>query len=99
MLVADSQGSHPTPQLGPRRRPVAAGSINWQVLLDDKQTTISLRNLADKFFDALGWHEDMETAVQPLGSRNQRNIRMTLKHSLFLATLMLRLLCLAACPT
>jgi hypothetical protein len=27
-----------------------AGSINWQVLLDDKQTTISLRNLADKFF-------------------------------------------------
>ena len=76
-----------------------AGSINWQVLLDDKQTTISLRNLADKFFDALGWHEDIETAVQPLGSRNQRNIRMTLKHSLSLATLILRLLCLAACPT
>jgi hypothetical protein len=76
-----------------------AGSINWQVLLDDKQTTISLRNLADKFFDALGWHEDIETAVQPLGSRNQRNIRMTLKHSLSLTTLILRLLCLAACPT
>jgi hypothetical protein len=51
------------------------------------------------FFDALGWHEDIETAVQPLGSRNQRNIRMTLKHSLSLTTLILRLLCLAACPT
>jgi len=41
----------------------ATGSILWQVLRDNKQTTIMRRDLADKFFGILGWHEDVETAL------------------------------------
>jgi hypothetical protein len=41
----------------------ATGSIRWHVLLGERQTTIVRRDLADKFFDILGWHEDIETAL------------------------------------
>ena len=53
-----------------------AGSINWKVLLDDKQTTINRRNLADKFFGILGWHEDIETAVQLAKEAKARRKRL-----------------------
>ncbi len=39
------------------------GSICWQVLLGERQTTIVRRDLADKFLDLLGWHEDIEAAL------------------------------------
>lgn len=39
------------------------GSICWPVLLHDQQVTIRRRDLADKFLDLLGWHEDIETAL------------------------------------
>jgi hypothetical protein len=39
------------------------GSICWHVLIDGKQTTITRRDLADKFFGLVGWHEDIETAL------------------------------------
>jgi hypothetical protein len=38
------------------------GSICWEILLGDKKTTIMRRDLADKFFGILSWHEDVETA-------------------------------------
>jgi hypothetical protein len=39
------------------------GSIRWQILIGEQQTTIVRRDLADKFFGILGWHEDIETAL------------------------------------
>jgi hypothetical protein len=53
-----------------------AGSISWQVLLDETQTTISRRSLADKFFGILGWHEDIETAVQLAKEAKARRKRL-----------------------
>jgi hypothetical protein len=40
-----------------------SGSIGWQVVLGDKETTIVRRDLADEFFGLLSWHEDVETAL------------------------------------
>jgi hypothetical protein len=53
-----------------------AGSISWHVRLDDKPTAISRRDLADKFFGILGWHEDIETAVQLAKQAKARRKRL-----------------------
>jgi hypothetical protein len=54
-LIADAPGTGLPDRL--------TGTICWQILLGDKQTTIRRRDLADKFFGILGWHEDVETAL------------------------------------
>jgi hypothetical protein len=54
-LIADAPGMGLPDKL--------TGSIRWQVLLGEQQTTIVRRDLADKFFGILGWHEDIETAL------------------------------------
>jgi hypothetical protein len=52
------------------------GSIGWPVVLGDKETTIVRRDLADKFFGIMAWHEDVETALvlakQAKGRRKRR---------------------------
>jgi hypothetical protein len=52
------------------------GSICWQVLLGDNQTTIRRRNLADKFFGIFGWHEDIETALLLANEARARRKRL-----------------------
>jgi hypothetical protein len=52
------------------------GSICWQVLLGDKQTTIMRRNLADNFFGIFGWHEDIETALLLTNEAKARRKRL-----------------------
>lgn len=73
-LIADAPG------IGVPDR--ATGSILWEVLRDDKQTTILRRDLADEFFRIWGWHEDIEAALllaNEAKSRRERLARLASK--------------------
>jgi hypothetical protein len=52
------------------------GSICWQVIVGKEKSTIERRDLADKFFGILSWHEDVETAYGLAKEQKTRGKRL-----------------------